>query len=87
MSQINVKKYSKTLPEIILKSKSRVKSKAKANKPKKVEVVEISDDQEPKDYSNILTKIEKIKDISNIRQWYKKQNYKKVEFRSKNSNE
>ena len=66
--QINVKKYSKTLPEIILKSKIKVKSKAKANKPKKVEVVEISDDEEPKDYSNILTKIEKMKDISNIRQ-------------------
>ena len=47
----------------IEKIKNEVKPKAKANKPKKVEVVEISDDEEPKDYSNILTKIEKIKDI------------------------
>ena len=47
----------------IEKIKNEVKSKAKASKPKKVEVVEISDDEEPKDYSNILTKIEKIKDI------------------------
>ena len=45
----------------IEKIKNKVKPKAKANKPKKV--VEISDDEEPKDYSNILTKIEKIKDI------------------------
>ena len=45
----------------IEKIKNNVKPKAKANKPKKV--VEISDDEEPKDYSNILTKIEKIKDI------------------------
>ena len=36
---------------------------AKANNPKTVQVIEISDDEEPKDYSNILTKIEKIKDI------------------------
>ena len=43
--------------------KNEVKSKAKAKKPKKVEVVEISHDEEPKHYSNILTKIEKIKDI------------------------
>ena len=34
-----------------------------ANNPKTVQVIEISDDEEPKDYSNILTKIEKIKDI------------------------
>ena len=47
----------------IEKTKNEVKPKAKANKPKKVEVVEISDEEEPKDYSNILTKIEKIKDI------------------------
>ena len=47
----------------IEKIKNEVKPKAKANKPKKVEVVEISDEEEPKDYSNILTKIEKIKDI------------------------
>ena len=47
----------------IEKIKNEVKPKAKVNKPKKVEVVEISDDKEPKDYSNILTKIEKIKDI------------------------
>ena len=40
-----------------------MKPKAKANKPKKVEVIEISDDEESKDYSNILIKIEKIKDI------------------------
>ena len=45
----------------IEKVKNEVKLKAKANKPKKVEVVEISDNKEPKDYSNILTKIEKIK--------------------------
>ena len=45
----------------IEKIKNKVKPKAKASKPKKV--VEISDDEEPKDYSNILTKIEKIKDI------------------------
>ena len=47
----------------IEKIRNEVKPKAKANKPKKVEVVEISDEEEPKDYSNILTKIEKIKDI------------------------
>ena len=41
-----------------------MKPKAKSNKPKKVEVVEISDNEEPNDYSNILTKIEKIKDIN-----------------------
>ena len=39
---------------------------AKANNPKTVQVIEISDDEEPKDYSNILTKIEKIKDIKNF---------------------
>ena len=59
--QINVKKYLKTHPEILLKKRSKTQSKSK--KAKKVEVVEISDDEEPKDYSNILTKIEKIKDI------------------------
>ena len=48
----------------IEKVKNEVKPKAKANKPKKVEVVEISDNKEPKDYSNILTKIEKIKNIN-----------------------
>ena len=56
----------------IEKIKNEVKPKAKASKPKKIEVVEISDNEEPEDYSNILTKIEKIKDIkkffSNIRQ-------------------
>ena len=60
----------------IEKIKNKVKPKAKTCKPKKVEVAEIFDDEEPKDYSNILTKIEKIKDIkeifSNIRQCYKK---------------
>ena len=45
----------------IEKIKNEVKPKAKANKPKKVEVVEISDNEEQKDYSNILTKIEKIR--------------------------
>ena len=50
----------------IEKIKNEVKPKAKVNKPKKVEVVEIFDDKEPKDYSNILTKIEKIKDIKNF---------------------
>ena len=73
----------------IEKIKNNVKPKAKANKPKKV--VEISDDEEPKDYSNILTKIEKIKDIkkfiATLDNDAKKQNYKKTEFRSKNSNE
>ena len=61
----------------IEKIKKEVKPKAKAKKPKKVEVVEISDDEEPKGYSNILTKIEKNKRykkfFSDIRQWYKKQ--------------
>ena len=73
----------------IEKIKNKVKPKAKASKPKKV--VEISDDEEPKDYSNILTKIEKIKDIkkfiATLDNDAKKQNYKKTEFRSKNSNE
>ena len=38
----------------IEKIKNEVKPKAKTNKPKKVGVVEISDDEEPKDYSNIF---------------------------------
>ena len=46
--------------------KNEIKPKANANKPKNVEVIEISDDEESKDYSNILTKIEKIKDIKNF---------------------
>ena len=87
----------KTHPEILLKKRSKTQSKSK--KAKKVEVVEISDDEEPKDYSNILTKIEKIKDIKiflatldsyilcHILYIYFVTNYKKVEFRSKNSNE
>ena len=45
----------------IEKIKNKVKPNAKANNPKKVPVIEISDDEEPKDYSNILTKIEKIR--------------------------
>ena len=55
--------FENPLRNNIEKIKNEVKPKAKANKPKKVEVVEISDEEEPKDYSNILTKIEKIKDI------------------------
>ena len=50
----------------IEKIKNEVKPKAKGNKSKKIEVVEISDDEEPKVYSNILTKIETIKDIINF---------------------
>ena len=58
--------FENPLRNNIEKIKNEVKPKAKANKPKKVEVVEISDEEEPKDYSNILTKIEKIKDIKNF---------------------
>ena len=83
------KKIFENPPKNIEKIKNEVKPKAKAHKPTKV--VEISNDKEWKDYSNILTKIEKIKDIkkfiATLDNDAKKQNYKKTEFRSKNSNE
>ena len=43
--------------------KNETKTQSKSKQAKKVEVIEISDDEESKGYSNILTKIEKIKDI------------------------
>ena len=46
--------FENPLRNNIEKIKNKVKPKAKASKPKKVEVVEISDKKEPKNYSNIL---------------------------------
>ena len=66
MLQINKNIFENPPRNKIEKIKNEVKPKAKTNKPKKVGVVEISDDEEPKDYSNIFLKIENTKDIKNF---------------------